>query len=150
MGVFEEYRYDALGRRILLRARRTCTGKCQSIIQRFVWDGDRLLYETRYPDHLVQDLDLGGNYINYLEEDTLTYRFIDLDHSHGCGEECRDTTFSPYYGRVVYTHGGGIDQPLEATRVGSASTPCCTTATTPARPCGRTRTGSAPTTPART
>ncbi len=86
----------------------------EHLIQRFVWDGDRLLYETRYPDHLVQDLDLGGNYINYLEEDTLTYRFIDLDHSHGCGEECWDTTFSPYYGRVVYTHGGGIDQPLEA------------------------------------
>ncbi len=46
-------------------------------------------------------------------------REITVDHNHtGCGEECRDTTYSPYYGQAVYTHAGGIDQPLALTRSG--------------------------------
>ena len=51
-GTFDEYRYDALGRRVLARTRRiggTCPGTldCQSRAVRTVWDGDRILYEIR-------------------------------------------------------------------------------------------------------
>lgn len=48
-GVFEEYRYDALGRRVLVRSRRpsTCSSPCDAYIQRTIWDGDQMLYETR-------------------------------------------------------------------------------------------------------
>lgn len=101
-GVFEEYRYDALGRRILLRARRdsTCAGQsqtnsaCYSTIERTVWDGDQVLYEIRYP---------GSDTIALadLERDTVTI----------------NAAYAPY-GRVVYTHGPGIDQPLSVIRMG--------------------------------
>ncbi len=62
VGTWEEYRYDALGRRILTRARRDGANKpdssrtlcldpvgvsCGSYIQRSLWDGDQLLYEWR-------------------------------------------------------------------------------------------------------
>jgi RHS repeat-associated protein len=51
-GTFDEYRYDALGRRVLQRMRRDslCTGsECTSAIERYVWSGDQLLYEIRAP-----------------------------------------------------------------------------------------------------
>lgn len=60
-GAYEEYRYDALGRRVLMRTRKTtsppatggtalCTvGPCASAISRWVWDGAQLLGETRAP-----------------------------------------------------------------------------------------------------
>jgi RHS repeat-associated protein len=59
-GVFEEYRYDALGRRVFERTRRIGAGcpstlDCQSRATRTVWDGDRILYEIRSP---------GGEIIN--------------------------------------------------------------------------------------
>ena len=64
LGSWEEYWYDALGRRILTRARRSgspptgngnlCNdpvgNRCQSYWQRTLWDGDQLLYEWRTPD----------------------------------------------------------------------------------------------------
>ncbi|HEV7595471.1 MAG TPA: RHS repeat-associated core domain-containing protein [Gemmatimonadaceae bacterium] len=58
-GVFEEYRYDALGRRVLTRTRRIgggCPGTldCQSRATRAVWDGDRILYEIRSPGGEVE------------------------------------------------------------------------------------------------
>jgi len=89
-GAFEWYRYDALGRRVLVRTRRDpwCdTSWCTSTITRFIWDGDQILSEIRAE---------GGN--GWLEEDNPT------------GQQ---------YGRVVYTHGGGIDQPLDIMRIGS-------------------------------
>ena len=48
-GLFEEYRYDALGRRVLMRSRRvsSCSSPCEAFIQRTVWDGDQVLYEVR-------------------------------------------------------------------------------------------------------
>ena len=67
LGAFEEYRYDALGRRVLMRTRRDglCPGVplCQSTITRTVWDGDAVLYEMRYP---------GGNNVtgDSLEQET--------------------------------------------------------------------------------
>jgi len=48
-GVYEEYWYDPLGRRILVRARQdaNCTLDCQSSITRTIWDGDQILWEIR-------------------------------------------------------------------------------------------------------
>ncbi|HEX5871272.1 MAG TPA: RHS repeat-associated core domain-containing protein, partial [Longimicrobium sp.] len=52
-GVWEEYRYDALGRRVLVRTR-TDGGLCEvdlwtctSSVTRFVWAGDNLLWELK-------------------------------------------------------------------------------------------------------
>jgi hypothetical protein len=82
-GVYEEYRYDALGRRVLLRAWQDtiCNTECNSHITRTVWDGDHILHEMRAP---------GGNNDN-------------PESLSGSGR---------LFGRVTYTHGPTIDQPL--------------------------------------
>ncbi len=73
LGSWEEYWYDALGRRILTRARRsgsppTGTGplcndpvstRCQSYWQRTLWDGDQILYEWRTADGTTTGLNAG-------------------------------------------------------------------------------------------
>jgi len=95
---FEEYRYDGLGRRILKRSRANsaCTTSiyCKSAIERYVWDGDQILFEIRYPGW---DTVSTSN----LERDTTTL-----------GADGR------FYGRVAYTHAGGIDRPLGVIRIG--------------------------------
>jgi hypothetical protein len=52
-GVWEEYRYDALRRRVLTRTQRPNTicnvANCYSSITRFIWDGDQLALELRAP-----------------------------------------------------------------------------------------------------
>lgn len=86
--VFEEYRYDALGRRILVRSRPdTQCSNCPAFIQRTVWDGDQILHEIRYP---------GAD-------------GADLEKDAGWGP-------SGAYGRITYTHGPGIDAPLSLAR----------------------------------
>jgi RHS repeat-associated protein len=53
--VYEETWYDALGRRVMVRSRRdaNCSNvspfpdECVSAMQRYVWDGDQVLYEIR-------------------------------------------------------------------------------------------------------
>ncbi|HEY0017654.1 MAG TPA: RHS repeat-associated core domain-containing protein [Longimicrobium sp.] len=86
-GVWEEYRYDPLGRRVLVRSNRDdlCSGggsgACVSHVTRFVWSGDQLLWELR------------------------------LDSKPGANLEAAYTT-GPYHGRVSYFHAGGIDRPL--------------------------------------
>lgn len=53
LGSWEEYWYDALGRRVLVRARRDAAQVCNigvacaSFVQRTVWDGDQVLFEQR-------------------------------------------------------------------------------------------------------
>ncbi|HEY0038217.1 MAG TPA: hypothetical protein VGB66_16070, partial [Longimicrobium sp.] len=44
---FEEYRYDALGRRVMVRTRSeyACTQNCLNTLRRIGWDGDQVLYE---------------------------------------------------------------------------------------------------------
>jgi RHS repeat-associated protein len=93
-GYFSEYRYDALGRRVLVRTRRdglcntnqTSTVDCTGGIERFVWAGDNVLWEMRGP---------GGN----------TETAERLEQEYATGEE---------YGIVGYTHAGGVDRPLVA------------------------------------
>lgn len=96
-GAYEEYRYDALGRRVLLRTRKTTTpppgggllaalcnlGPCASAISRWVWDGAQLLGETRAP---------GQDGLNSGQ----------LDQLFGNPPHC---------GVVGYVHHGGWDDP---------------------------------------
>lgn len=98
-GVWEEYRYDALGRRVTVRARRGsyCTSEsCHSTLDRVVWDGDQILHEIRVP---------GGDTLSAaaLERDTAT--IVGAAHAP--------------YGRVAYAYGPlGIDRPLSVIRMG--------------------------------
>ena len=97
-GVWEEYRYDPLGRRIMVRTRTdaglcdvdpwTCTGS----ITRFVWAGDQILWELKAP---------GNDGAN-------------LEATTGSGNA---------YGQVSYTHAGGIDRPLIITKNGVSVIP---------------------------
>jgi RHS repeat-associated protein len=81
-GSWEEYWYDALGRRVLVLSRREyplCTvgsNECFSFVQRTVWDGDQVLLEERTSG---LDVVAGG---------------------------------APNYGTVAYVHVGRIDQPV--------------------------------------
>jgi RHS repeat-associated protein len=95
-GAFEEYRYDALGRRILVRTRQeqACENRCNNSVTRAVWDGDQLLYEMRYPGRT-------GAPAAEMEQDT---GYVPLSRA---GE----------YGRVAYTHGQELDQPLALARM---------------------------------
>jgi RHS repeat-associated protein len=97
-GVWEEYRYDPLGRRIMVRTRMDgglCDADpwlCTSSITRFVWAGDQILWELRAP----------GNDGANLEATTAT---------------------GAAYGQVSYTHTGGIDRPLVITKNGTSLVP---------------------------
>jgi RHS repeat-associated protein len=91
--LFTEYRYDALGRRVLMRSRRSTpcmesAYKCQSTMDRFVWDGDQLIAESR------------GN-----GADTQSETALNQDGGTGLLQ-----------GWVRYTHAGGIDEPLAVWR----------------------------------
>jgi RHS repeat-associated protein len=90
----EETRYDALGRRVLVRTQHTPFGaggpSNVAAITRFIWDGDQLLAEFRAP----------GGPTDNLDAPTATGR---------------------QFGEVVYVHGPGIDAPLGIYRKGFSS-----------------------------
>ncbi|HSF31448.1 MAG TPA: RHS repeat-associated core domain-containing protein [Candidatus Tectomicrobia bacterium] len=92
---FEEARYDALGRRVLRRLQNA--GDFEAI-QRYLWDGDHLLGEIRYP---------GG-------------------HSQSAVDLERDTAtavgYRRYFGRVFYLRGEVLDQPVSIVRLGFTDT----------------------------
>ncbi|HVH12278.1 MAG TPA: RHS repeat-associated core domain-containing protein, partial [Longimicrobium sp.] len=100
---FEEYRLDALGRRVLVHARKHCDDVgderiCSlSSVRRTIWDDDQELYEIQMPE--AQG-----------ENDTGLVN----------GEPRYDNGFdpNPFWGRVAYTFGGGIDRPLSIVRMG--------------------------------
>ena len=101
---FEEYRLDALGRRVLVRTRKECEnpGFAEEIctfgsVRRTVWAGDRELYEIQMPDA-------------YLENDTV---LLPIEPRFAEGYDP-----NPLWGRAAYTYGGGIDQPLSVVRMG--------------------------------
>lgn len=108
--VFEEYRYDALGRRVLVRSRRFCRqnlvqsgrqedDECKiSFVRRTVWDGEQELYEIQMPE--------GGA---EMENDTTLLQ----------ARPRMINGFDPnlFFGRVAYTHGLALDQPLGITRI---------------------------------
>jgi RHS repeat-associated protein len=95
-----------------VRAQRDCKGineRCRlDKIRRVVWDADQELYEIQMP---------GGEGSTYLENDTSQVKLAaiqDLD---------TDNYFDPnvYYGRVAFTPGLSIDQPLSVVRFGYRS-----------------------------
>jgi RHS repeat-associated protein len=94
-GVWEEYGYDPLGRRVLVntRTKGLCTTgtafRCASATTRMVWAGDQLLWEIRRS-------------------------------SESPGE---NITSGGWYGTVSYTHAGGIDRPLVITKDGVSILP---------------------------
>jgi RHS repeat-associated protein len=109
-GVFEQYRYDALGRRVWRRAHRDwyCGGIdpndapiCASFIERTVYDGDQVIAEIRQPS-----------------SDSTTV----VESDDGAG--FRSTTPGDYgqYGIVAYLNGAGIDSPLALARAGTSDT----------------------------
>jgi RHS repeat-associated protein len=103
----EEYRYDALGRRIWVRSLHGATcqtwypnGDCASALKREVWDGSSLIYESRYPG----DVNLPSG---TLEQET----------------GAAGGSFAARFGRVAYLNGGGLDHPLAEIKMdGAAST----------------------------
>jgi RHS repeat-associated protein len=102
---FEEYWYDALGRRVLVRARRNCQNvtlfpeECRlDKVRRTVWDGDQEFYEIQAPDG------------PYAEEDG------QIPELPLTGSPPFDP--NPFFGRVGYTHGLRLDQPLGILRSG--------------------------------
>ena len=114
-GTFEEYRYDALGRRVLVRTRPDCSenpirmlGICRlAVIRRTVWDGSEELYEIQMP---------GGNErtADQLENDTLL-----VQRPPATADDGYTTYFdsNPLWGRVAYLHLTGIDAPVAITRI---------------------------------
>jgi RHS repeat-associated protein len=90
---WEEYRYDALGRRVLTRSSQTawsCEARCVSAVTRTVWDSDQIAAEIRAPMAVA-------------EQDT--------------GRVPVGTLFDHGYGQVLYTHGPSPDHPLKVTRL---------------------------------
>ncbi len=111
---FDEYRYDALGRRMWVRSRKSCQDsgmniaeatECKtSVLRRTIWDGDQVLVEIQMPgDSTARD-------IPYWENDTAAVRLAPISAGTGSGDPSR------YFGRVVYAHGGGVDHPVSITR----------------------------------
>jgi len=130
---FEEYRYDALGRRIWVRNRQDCfrgmapvtsgwpLWPCYSTVRRTVWDGGSELWEIQMPgsdtsSYLENDVNPVPvrQYVNwYPSADTLGPPGIIYDASMYSWFDP-----NPQHGRVGYTHGLAVDQPLSLVRVG--------------------------------
>ena len=109
---FEEYRYDALGRRVWVRARRACVNAglvpdCRiSKLRRTVWQGSQELYEIQMPG------DDALPYSAYWENDTATVA-LPMDQSVS-----PTIDRNPFFGRVAYANGPGVDQPVSIIRMG--------------------------------
>ena len=84
---WEEYRYDALDRRVLTYTDQmgwACTNPCIRGVTRTAWDGDQILAEVRAP-YTVAEQDLGP--------------------------VPAATIYRRGYGQVLYTHGPSLDYP---------------------------------------
>jgi hypothetical protein len=122
--VFEEYRYDALGRRVLVYARKDCElpsstehhGPCAvGTLSRTVWDGVAELYEIRVP---VSTSPYSTVNIFFSPEK------IENDTAW-VGAQGRWGAYDPHpmWGRVAYTYGHSIDRPLSVVRMKYADHP---------------------------
>ena len=117
--VFEEYRYDALGRRVVVRMQRLCDkgyslNPCNwGTVRRTVWHGSAEVYEiqsfgsqTGYGEGVLW-ADTAA-----MENDTLPQVKVYSPNGSTLQYDA-----SPNFGRVAYTHGSQIDQPLSAIRI---------------------------------
>jgi len=108
--VFEEYRYDAFGRRVWVRAYKTCTWLSQNTVEyldcstgtlrRTIWDGNQELIEIQVP----------GN-----QSDTPPTLEADDSLFHR-PRTAGGLDPNPLFGRVLYTPGVSVDQPIAVTR----------------------------------
>jgi len=105
----DEYRYDALGRRIWLRSQKACflvnsLGEgldCQTgLLRRTVWDGDQELAEIQMP----------GDSAAYQENDTAAVMLGTVTVNGNPADA------NPFFGRAIYAPGIGLDRPLAVTR----------------------------------
>ena len=99
--LLEEYRYDALGRRVMVRGGQGCAPtdplECgTSGTQRVVWDGSDVVAELRSPIDSVGTEELNSG--------------IPLLPMHFLQDP------NPFFGRVVYAPGLAVDEPLSVTR----------------------------------
>ena len=119
----ERYDSDALGRRVVVvhtwtpqgyASNGQCFMRCDTSIRRTIWDGDQVLGEIRYPD-AVSDQDTGldaSNAAAAAQRDSVGT----TAEGHTYGGRY-NTTLWAQSGRVLYVHGGGIDQPLGMVRM---------------------------------
>ncbi len=114
--VFEQYRYDALGRRVWVRTDRRCDASVvgqnapvcdQSTLRRVVWDGAQILAEVQVPVKLTAS----STELPASDQDNDLYLPRLVPYFNG-----KDP--NPFFGRVLYTHGLALDQPLAITRLG--------------------------------
>jgi len=134
----EDYRYDALGRRIWVRARRWCNDlqpdgyggtisitweeatECRvGLLRRTIWDGDQELVEIQMPWAIQYSQDDTTQTPAWWENDAspVSYGSIGtLTTAAGPADPY------PYFGHVIYVGGRGVDQPLAITRVNYAMT----------------------------
>jgi RHS repeat-associated protein len=98
-GTFDEYRYDALGRRVLARTRRpgSCPTPCDAFIERTVYDGDQVLAEIRSSG-------AAGTSSTYMEAEGGVSQT-------GTTPGWSNPGVPWLYGIVLYAHGPGLDQP---------------------------------------
>jgi RHS repeat-associated protein len=107
----EEYRYDALGRRIWVRSVKSCEGGGKTTdcfapyVRRTIWDGAQELAEIQIPADgtSAEELDVG-------------YAVRPFEPSANDPATGSTGDPNPYYGRVVYGPGLAIDKPLSVTR----------------------------------
>jgi RHS repeat-associated protein len=118
---FEEYRYDALGRRVLVLTRQDCGTFSQTslmhcnigTIRRTVWAGSSELYEIQQYAGRGSTLASAAQ----MENDTSTSASFVLPGTFPIAWDP-----NPKFGRVGYTNGPGIDQPLGVTRIALVDT----------------------------
>jgi RHS repeat-associated protein len=113
---FEEYRYDALGRRVGVWSESSCeivmTYPCNlDHVRRTIWDDARELGEIQMPIVAMDSW----------ENDTLPVNLA-------LGHESYDANFR--FGRVAYTYAGGLDRPVSITRLGLEDRPVGSSQTT--------------------
>lgn len=110
--VFEEYRYDALGRRVLVMSRQNCYFGSDSTahfdcaisrVRRTVWDGSREAWEIQMPASPTSAL---------VENDTGTVTYWSGTRWDGLYSDP-----NPLFGRVAYAYAGGLDHPITVTRL---------------------------------
>jgi RHS repeat-associated protein len=112
----DEYRYDALGRRVWVWSKKDCAeegnltrweaAECKtSLVRRTVWNGDQELAEIQMPGGTAaNEVALYENDVNAAALPNLSTQLGGVDRNQ-------------YFGRVLYTPGRGIDQPLAVTRI---------------------------------
>jgi RHS repeat-associated protein len=104
--VYEEYRYDALGRHIWVRMVSGCSGvsdvECFTpYIRRIVWAGDQELAEIQAPG-------ADATAPAVWEQDTGAYP---VSYQNGSNPDP-----NPFYGQALYVQGRQVDLPLSVTR----------------------------------